>query len=88
MVVCGAAMEAIRMVTVAAVGCALQVVCVNGEDGTVVVLRRRAAEVGGDGTVAAGVVCVGGGAKQDGDGVTAVAGEIGGGGCRGGWKGN
>jgi len=31
---------------------------------------------------------VGGAAKQDGDGVTAVANEIGGGGYRGGWKGN
>ncbi|QCD87153.1 hypothetical protein DEO72_LG3g1687 [Vigna unguiculata] len=37
----------------------------------------------------AGWMRVDGGAKQDGDGVTTVAGEIGGGGgCRGGWKGN
>jgi len=34
------------------------------------------------------VNCGGGVTEQDGDGVTAVAGEIGGGGCRGGWKGN
>jgi len=48
------------------------------------VLQRLVVAGGG-----AGWMRVDGGAKQDGDGVTTVAGEIGGGGgCRGGWKGN